>query len=217
MARGSAGTLKDRWLRFWTRARAGGDPVGPWEALASAYGESHRSYHTLAHIEHCLDEFEPVRAEARDPVSVELALWYHDVIYDPRRRDNEERSAGLAEAVAVAAKLGTSIARRAGGLIRVSTHRKSATEPDARLFADIDLAILGQPRDRFAEYERQVRQEYAWVPEEEFRAARAAILEALLDRFSVYGTPIFQERYEKPARANLSASLLVLRGGSAGG
>jgi predicted metal-dependent HD superfamily phosphohydrolase len=206
--------LLDRWLRFWASARARGDPGAPWETLAARYGEPHRAYHTLRHVEHCLKEFDAVRAEARDPVAVEMALWYHDAIYDPHRRDNEEQSAVLAEQTAAAAGLTTAFIRRLGDLIRVSTHKKSASDPDGRLFADVDLAILGQPPDAFGEYERQVRQEYAWVPEEEFRAGRSKILEAFLDRFSVYGTPGFQDKYEKQARLNLTASLLILRGGS---
>jgi len=205
--------LLDRWLRFWAAAGARGDPSAPWEALAARYSEPHRAYHTLRHIEHCLEEFEGVRAAARDPVAVEMALWYHDAIYDPRRRDNEEQSALLAEGTASTAGLAPGFARRVGDLIRVSTHRKSASDPDGRLFADVDLAILGQPIEAFTEYEHQVRLEYAWVPLEEFRAGRARILEAFLDRFSVYATPAFQEKYEKQARLNLTASLLVLKGG----
>ncbi|HVR82793.1 MAG TPA: N-methyl-D-aspartate receptor NMDAR2C subunit [Planctomycetota bacterium] len=206
--------LLDRWLRFWAAAGARGDPSAPWEALAARYSEPHRAYHTLRHIEHCLEEFEGVRAAARDPVAVEMALWYHDAIYDTHRRDNEERSAVLAEQTAVAAGLATDSTVRVGDLIRVSTHKKSASDPDGRLFADVDLAILGQSPDAFGEYERQVREEYAWVPEAEFRAGRANILESFLDRFSVYQTPGFQERYEKQARLNLTASLLVLKGGA---
>ncbi|HLY10874.1 MAG TPA: N-methyl-D-aspartate receptor NMDAR2C subunit [Planctomycetota bacterium] len=209
-------TLKERWRRFWREANAKGDPRGPWETLAARYEEAHRAYHTLRHIEHCLEEFETVRGEARDPVAVELALWYHDAIYDTRRRDNEERSAGLAEQVAAEAGLGSDLARRAGDLIRISTHRKSSSDPDARLFADVDLSILGQPTEAFAEYERRVRQEYSWVPEGEFRAARARILEAFLDRFSIYATATFRDKYEKQARANVTTSVLVLKGGSAG-
>jgi predicted metal-dependent HD superfamily phosphohydrolase len=208
--------LLDRWLRFWARAKARGDPAAPWETLAAHYGEPHRAYHTLRHIEHCLREFDAVREDARDPVSVEMALWYHDAIYDTRSRDNEEQSAVLAERTAVSAGLPADFARRVGDLIRVSTHRKSAADPDSRLFADVDLAILGQPPDAFWEYERQVREEYAWVPEADFRSSRARILEAFLERFFVYATPAFQEKYEKQARLNLTASLLVLKGASPG-
>ena len=207
-------TLADRWRAFWKAARAKGDLQKPWEALSAGYSEPHRAYHTLRHIEHCLEEFEPVRREARDPVAVELAIWYHDVVYDTHRRDNEERSAVLAEGVATAAGLGSDLARRTGDLIRISTHRKPATDPDARLFADVDLAILGQPPEAFAEYERQVRREYEWVPEDVFKGARAPILETFLDRFSIYMTDPFREKYEKTARANLTASLLALKGRS---
>jgi len=207
--------LKDRWLRFWNSARATGDPEAPWAALLVCYSEPHRSYHTLRHIQHCLDEFEPVRSHAEDALSVEMALWYHDAVYDTHARDNEERSAVLAGKTAVAAGLPREFARRVGDLIRVSTHKKSAAYPDGRLFADVDLAILGQEPPAFAEYERQVREEYAWVPEPEFRAVRARILETFLDRFSVYTTPMFVDKYEKQARHNLTASILVLKGGAA--
>ncbi|MBV8878807.1 MAG: hypothetical protein JO332_02475 [Planctomycetaceae bacterium] len=205
--------LKEQWRRFWKAAGAKGDASGPWSDLSARYSEPHRAYHTLRHIAHCLEEFEPVRAEAKDPVAVEMAVWYHDAIYDTHRRDNEERSAVLAEGTATGAGLGPGLARRVGELIRVSTHKKSAAEPDARLFADIDLAILGQTPERFAEYERQVRQEYAWVAEPDFRIGRSKILETFLDRFSIYMTPVFQDKYEKQARLNLTASILVLKGG----
>ena len=207
-------TLKDRWIRFWSRSRAKGDPGAAWGDLSARYGEPHRAYHTLRHIDHCLEEFEPVRHEAHDKIAVELAIWYHDAVYDTHRRDNEERSAVLAEELAVAAGLGPDLARQAGNLIRISTHRKPASDPDARLFADVDLAILGQAPDVFAEYELHVRREYAWVPEEQFRSLRAQILATFLDRFSIYMTDPFREKYEKQARANLTASLLVLKGGS---
>ncbi len=207
-------TLKDRWIRFWSRSRAKGDPATSWSDLSSRYGEPHRAYHTLRHIEHCLEEFEPVRHEAQDKVAVELAIWFHDAVYDTHRRDNEERSAALAEGLAAAAGLDPDLARHAGDLIRISTHRKPASAPDSRLFADIDLAILGQPPEVFSEYELHVRREYAWVPEEQFRSLRAEILETFLDRFSIYMTDPFREKYEKQARANLTASVLVLRGGA---
>src|SRR5258707_14163475 len=116
--------LLDRWIRFWTAAKAKGDPAAPWELLASRYSEPHRAYHTLRHIEHCLDEFEAVRQEARDPVAVEMALWYHDAVYDTRRRDNEELSAILAERTSAAAGLGPPVGGRGGGPIRGGTHKK---------------------------------------------------------------------------------------------
>ena len=203
--------MKERWLKFWRAAGAAGDPEAPWQALSSRYAEPHRAYHTLGHVAHCLDEFDAARALTRDAVSVEMALWYHDAVYDPRAKDNEERSAELASRVAVDMGLPAAKGLRVADLIRVSTHAGLAPDPDAQLFADVDLSILGQPEGTFAEYERQVRVEYAWVPEPAFRSGRAAILKAFLDRPSIYGTPFFRDKYEAAARRNLERSLLELR------
>jgi len=203
--------MKERWLKFWGAVGAAGDPDAPYRALEVRYAEPQRAYHTLRHVAHCLDEFDAVRGLARDPVVVEMALWYHDAVYDPRARDNEERSATLASEVA--ARMGLSAARtlRVADLIRVSTHAGLAPDPDAQLFADIDLAILGRPGEAFDEYERQVRVEYAWVPEPAFRAGRAAILNSFLDRPSLYGSDFFRRKYEESARRNLQNSLQKLR------
>ena len=205
--------MKTRWMAFWIRAGASGDPEPLWRSLSARYEEPHRAYHTLRHIAHCLDELESVRGLAEDPVAVEMALWYHDAVYDPRAKDNEEQSAGIAAQAAAAMGLPAAFGARVAGLILVSTHLSPPTDAAPRLFADIDLSILGQAEDAFDEYERQVRVEYSWVPEPAFRAGRSAILQSLLDRPSIYGTDFFREKYEAAARRNLSRSIARLTGG----
>jgi predicted metal-dependent HD superfamily phosphohydrolase len=184
--------MRRRWLEFWSRAKASGDAEAPWRSLSARYAEPQRAYHTIAHIAHCLEEFGEVRDQAADPLAVEMALWYHDAVYDPRRHDNEEKSAELAAADAGRMGLTAAFGRRVADLIRVSTHQALAEDPDARLFADIDLAILGRPAEGFAEYERRVRVEYGGVPEADFRAGRSAI------------------KYETQARINLTGSIRQL-------
>jgi predicted metal-dependent HD superfamily phosphohydrolase len=200
--------MKERWLGFWTRAGAAGDAEAPWRLLSARYAEPQRPSHTLGHVAHCLEEFDAARDLARDPVAVEMALWYHDVVYDPRSVDNEKQSADLAAEAAVEMGLSAARATRVAELILVSTHRALAADPDAQLFADIDLAILGQAAAAFDQYEGQIRVEYAWVPEAAFRAGRSTILKSFLDRPSIYATPFFRKKYEAAARRNLSASLL---------
>lgn len=203
--------MKTRWLKFWTGAGAAGDPGPEWRSLSARYEESHRAYHTLRHVGHCLDEFESARGLAADPVAVEMALWYHDAVYDPRAKDNEERSAELATRAAATMGLPPAFGARVAGLILVSTHRAPAVDSDPQLFADIDLSILGQPAGVFDEYERQVRVEYAWVAEPFFRAGRSAILASFLERPSIYGTGFFRKKYEATARQNLSRSIARLK------
>ncbi len=81
---------------------------------------------------------------------------------------------------------------------------------DAALLTDIDLSILGQPEKRFDEYESQIRQEYAWVPEPVYRVERAKILRKFLARKRVFATEWFQKKYEDAARQNLQSSVKKL-------
>ena len=85
------------------------------------------------------------------------------------------------------------------------------TDPDVQLLVDIDLSILGQPEDKFDEYEWQVRKEYEWVPENQFVAGRSEILRSFLDRLAIYSTRFFRNKYEAQARANIATSLARLR------
>jgi predicted metal-dependent HD superfamily phosphohydrolase len=78
---------------------------------------------------------------------------------------------------------------------------------DERVLIDVDLWILGAPEKRFDEYERQVREEYGWVPGLIYRRKRRAILESFVARPTIYSTERFIERYEQQARANLARSL----------
>ena len=164
--------------------------------LKARYAEPHRRYHTMEHIEHCLREFDP--RQAREPEAVELAIWFHDAVYDTRRSDNEERSAAWLLELMPEAK-------RAAELILVTKHHRAST-PDEALLVDVDLAILGQPGDVFDRYERRIREEYAWVPGILFRHKRAKILRGFLERPFIYGTEHFRAKYEAAARANLLRS-----------
>lgn len=75
---------------------------------------------------------------------------------------------------------------------------------------DLDLMILGSSEAKFDAYEVGIRQEYAWVSEEDFRFHRAKILQSFLDRPSIYYTERFREKYEARARANLERSIKKL-------
>lgn len=176
--------------------------------MVERYSEPHRAYHTLQHLEECFALFPAGLAE--HPGEVLLALWFHDAIYDPKRDDNEQTSADWgAEGLAAAGARGQVIARFRQ-LVLATRHEAQPGSADARLLVDIDLAILGAERQRFDEYEAQVRKEYAHVPDIFLRMARARILKEFLARPSIYSTTTFKQRFEAQARANLSRSL---RGG----
>jgi predicted metal-dependent HD superfamily phosphohydrolase len=154
----------------------------------------------------------PARALAERPAEVELALWFHDAIYDTRAADSEERSAAWARASLARADAEPAVAERVAALVLATEHAVHVARGDAALLVDVDLSILGAAPARFDEYEAQVRREYAWVPEPGFRAARAEILAGFLARPRIFTTEHFFGRLETPARANLARSLARLRG-----
>jgi predicted metal-dependent HD superfamily phosphohydrolase len=95
-------------------------------------------------------------------------------------------------------------------MIVATKHIAKPEYPDDAVLCDIDLAILGQPEEAFDVYERQIRREYEWVPEAQFRERRKAILQSFLERRTIYSTKFFHQRYEKQARKNLARSISQL-------
>ena len=96
---------------------------------------------------------------------IQLALWFHDAVYDLDRHDNEERSADWARNAVIEASCNEMIADRVMSLVLATRHAATGQTPDQRTLIDIDLWILGAPAKRFDEYERQVRSEYLSIPE----------------------------------------------------
>ncbi|MEZ4661042.1 MAG: hypothetical protein R2911_26115 [Caldilineaceae bacterium] len=139
-----------------------------------------------------------------------MALWLHGAIYDARRGDNEERSAEWAQRAIIDAGLGDELAVRVADLILLTRHDAPPPAHDSALLLDIDLAILGAEPVRFAEYEAQIRQEYAWVPWPEYREKRVAVLQSFLERPSIYHGDHFKEQFELNARVNLMKAIQKL-------
>jgi predicted metal-dependent HD superfamily phosphohydrolase len=180
------------------------------DALAAAYAEKHRRYHTARHIDDCLNKLESARHLAQAPAEIEIALWFHDAIYDPYKSANEEKSADWACVFLAGNGVDPAQVERIRDLILATRHQAIAVDPDAQLLVDVDLSILGANETDYAEFEKNVRGEYKWVPAMLFRKKRAEILQSFLDRPQIYSTSFFSDRYEQTARANLAAAIAAL-------
>lgn len=181
--------------------------------LVDAYSEPHRHYHTLDHVQACLQLVERAPLNEGDRVAVELAVWFHDVVYDPRATDNEERSAELAERWI--AEQGIEQASRVGALIRMTAGHAvdtvgSAADAATRVMHDVDLAILGAPPDDYDHYRRQIRAEYRWLDDHRYRTGRTAVLRSFLELPTIYVTPELRSTLEPQARTNITAELAAL-------
>lgn len=198
-----AAALDRSWRTAWAAVGVEAPDAALFGALLARYGEPQRHYHTLQHLGECLALFDRERALAQRPGEVALALWFHDAVYDLGAHDNEAQSAQWAARALSAAGAAEAVAARVHALVMATCHDAQPCDADARLLVDIDLAILGAPPARFAEYEAQIRREYAHVAPEVFEPRRRSILGRFLARDPLYQTPGIRARLEGQARANL--------------
>ena len=198
------------WLDTWRDLGLAAPAEATLDALLARWSEPHRRYHTPQHLRECLALFEEHRALAQRPGEVALAVWFHDVVYDTGRHDNEAASADWAVRVLAEAGAAGEVAQRVRALILATRHAQTPATPDERLLVDIDLAILGAAPRRFAEYERQIRDEYGFVPEAHFREKRAQVLRGFLERPALFATPALAQRFEAAARLNLADAIARL-------
>ncbi len=189
--------------------------------LLKHYAGKGRHYHSIVHIVKLIEELRRLRKEQPawflDPVedaAIELAIWFHDVIYDTSKHDNEEQSAQLAEAYALRLGFSRAVGQRAKDYVRATDHKQFAKDFGAQLVCDVDLLSLALPPTAFDENTRLIRLEYQQYTDEEWRQGRLAWGESFLDpnkRPSIYQTEYYRNREETYARANLARMVEDLR------
>nr|WP_315464753.1 N-methyl-D-aspartate receptor NMDAR2C subunit [uncultured Rhodoferax sp.] len=199
--------LKPLFASAWHDAGVRTDGTALCDALLAAYAEPQRHYHSTQHLAECLHGFEAVRHLAQRPAEVALALWFHDAVYDVQRHDNEARSAAWARQALSTAGVQAEVAARVFDLVMATCHTSAPATGDAQLLVDIDLSILGADAQRFAQYEQQIRKEYAFVPEDLFRTKRKEVLQSFANRPRIYSTDNFHALLEARARANLAEAV----------
>ena len=195
--------LARAWRAAWSALGVNAPDDALLAELLARYREPQRHYHTLQHLGECLEAFAATHKVAERPGEVALALWFHDAVYDLDAHDNESRSADWAARALTAAGVAADATARVHALVMATCHAVQPTDADARLLVDIDLSILGAPAARFAQYEQQIRREYAHIPPDVFEPRRRLILGAFLARDPLYQTPGIRLRCEANARINL--------------
>lgn len=204
--------MKSRFIWFWEKIDAKSNPVIEFNKLNVLYSKK-RYYHNLSHVEMCLKELDNLRKLKDikyDFNSIELAIWYHDIIYDTKKNNNEEKSAEYVIKVLNTAKLSSKIINKIKTLILSTKHQKPSRKKDERLLQDIDICIFGQSKEIFEEYEKNIRKEYSWVPLKKYKEGRIKVLQYFLNKPTIYNTEIFRKKYEHKARTNLKQSVKKL-------
>ncbi|MBL8169630.1 MAG: hypothetical protein JNJ50_15850 [Acidobacteria bacterium] len=205
-------SLRGEWLALLSAYACSAEKASAgFDALAAAYDEAGRCYHNLSHVWALLRLAADYQTALTDYNAIRWAIWFHDAVYNARSSDNEERSAAWAVQLlpefAVPAETVTFVERL---ILATKSHHAAELNADARLFLDLDLAILGATETTYARYAAAIRREYKWVPKILYRRGRRKVLAGFLERSAIYLTPQLAGRFEAQARRNLQLELAEL-------
>lgn len=181
-----------------------------WEEIYMAYSEKGRHYHTLAHLANLLSELENVKSQVNDRDVVLFTLFYHDIVYRATGDKNEEKSAQLAQLRLTELSFPQEKITRCIGMILATKGHTVTGDNDTDYFTDADLSILGQTKNLYSEYARQVRKEYSVYPAFIYNQGRKKVLNHFLNMTRIYKTSYFFDHFELQARDNMKDELKTL-------
>ena len=182
-----------------------------FDSVVERYSASERAYHNLSHIQSLLALSESLLDKVQNRDAFYFAVWFHDVIYDTKSSDNEEKSAGFAaEALAGLGISEQTITTTREMILATKHHRADDLSWDMKAFLDLDTSILGAPEDVYKEYSGAIRREYSWVPDFLYRKGRMKVLNDFLGRERIYNTVEFSAKYEAQARHNIAEEIRTL-------
>lgn len=208
------GELRSRWQALLPTSDCQSSAASAaFEELVRAYSLPERYYHSLHHISALLNLVDEQAASFVDRSTVELAIFYHDAVYDSRRRDNEDQSARLADVRLGALGIPKPQLRRISALIAATNHGVAAldlADGDLMRFLDLDLSVLAAPRSDYDRYAAAIRAEYAIYPDADYRIGRARVLRSFLERRRLFHCDDLHARWDGAARDNMRAELDAL-------
>ena len=202
-----------RFIALWGRCLVEGqesDAHAVYEQVLTHYQEPHRRYHTPEHIEHCLRQHDLAVAQMDDADAVEMAIWFHDVIYDVPTDNNERLSAEMFTRLAGQC-MHPEFRQAVHDMILTTQHPQIPTKNDEKFLVDVDLSSFGLPWEEMRRDSDNVRQEFLETSDENFYAGHIRFMRALLERPAFFATEFFRNRYEQRARSNIARLLEEFR------
>lgn len=211
-------SLRTIWFGFNKHLGIPEEFISRWWAIVEArYSETQRHYHTLAHIEDMFHKFEIVKGKLRSPESVSLAIFFHDIIYEPTKRDNEEQSAELFQQYSQESSIDQNLTDVVVDWI-IATKKHQTPEhltsgaygqTDLHYFLDMDMAVLGRPNSEYTTYVEQIEMEYNHMSKEAFNSGRTTVMKNFLKVPNIFATKEFRDLYEHQARQNIENEISV--------
>lgn len=175
--------------------------------VITSYEQDYRGYHNYTHIQDCLDKLEEVRGLIQYNRAVEMAIWYHDVVYVPASEINEQMSAEIAYNDCLRLGRNHNFATIVKNLIILSAHNPTKRIPDSLYMHDIDFSILGEGPDKYASYMIGIYREWQYARKDLQKKNRRHFLKRQLRKRRIFLTEYFRDKYEDATRDNIKKEL----------
>lgn len=183
-----------------------------WTEIEKNYTNKKRYYHTLQHLDNLLTQLTEVKNEIQYWETILFTLYYHDIIYNSLKSDNEEKSAELAEKRMKQISVSNeTIELCKNQILATKSHIKSA-DGDTNYFTDADLSVLGQPWETYSLYYKNVRKEYSIYPDFVYNQGRKKVLNHFLTMERIFKTDFFHCKFDIQAKQNIQNELKLLNG-----
>ncbi len=196
---------RERFTALWVRSLNAGtadDADDVFSKVLAYYSESHRRYHTPQHIDHCLRQFDLALDHVEEQDTVEMTIWFHDIIYDIPPTENELKSARLFRSM-TKDRIDPTLCQNVCNMILITTHKVTPTRNDEKLLVDVDLSSFALPWEQFKKDSENVRHEFFNKSDQDFYSGHMKFMQSLLDRPSFFSSDFFREKYEANARENV--------------
>jgi len=181
-----------------------------WNEIQDQYTKKSRHYHTLAHLQNMYDQLLEVKDDIHSWDTSLFSLFYHDIIYNAAKGNNEEKSAALARKRMISIGVPSVMVSNCKEQILATKQHAASTDTDTCYFLDADLSILGLDWDKYAAYFQQVRKEYAIYPDMLYNPGRKKVLQHFLQMPHIFKTDHFINKFERQAKENLQKEIEIL-------
>jgi predicted metal-dependent HD superfamily phosphohydrolase len=182
-----------------------------WDEIKTQYSKTSRHYHNLSHLDKLTELLTEISERIQDWQTVVFSIAFHDIIYHPLKKDNEEKSATFASKKLIELSRPDSQRNKCISQILATKSHEISEDNDTNYFTDADLAILGSSSEEYQQYTKWIRKEYKIFPDLIYRPGRKKVLQHFLQMPFIYKTDHFRKLFEGQAKINLKNELKELK------
>lgn len=178
-----------------------------WNEMCNAYASNNLAYHNIQHLQHMFTTYKELNFSSENEDVLFLAIFFHDVVYDPRQKDNEYKSAEKARTTLTALNFPSHKIEWCVQHILATENHEATEHVDTQILLDLDLSILGSDRDTYSQYAQNIRKEYSMFNDLDYQKGRIKALQHLIELPHLYQTEAARAYFYDNAIKNLNWEL----------